>query len=119
MVYFRPYFDDEFHQVVDDLKLDSRELSRASNPKYLEHLMQYIDNHKTANQEARADLDQEKLLLLETHEHFLIQDLSKLVDKVSAIAFHYSLKRSLDEAYDRCWQSPEALTTYFLWDHMA
>ena len=113
-----PGYFDEWNQTVECECLDEYELGKANNPNYISGLLEYVKDHEDNCADLRR-LDEDKLLQLQTVEFMLREGLEGCMVEVENMAFHLSLKRTVDHLWDECWYRPKITTLYGLWDHMA
>lgn len=114
-----PSYWDDWHRQVEAEHLDVYHLEAPDNPDYITGMIEYVRTHEASHAACRSGLDAEQLLRLVALEASMVEQLEPEVEDVQNIAWHYSLKRSVEVLYEAHWNSPRVKTQYAIWDHMA
>jgi hypothetical protein len=99
--------------------LDAYELPSCENPDYITKLVEYLENHQHDYSDDRVPLEDEKQIALITFELEFIEGLVASLEDVQNMAWHFSLKRTVEMLWKEAWYQPSQYTLYGLWDHMA
>ena len=99
--------------------LDEYELPGCDNPDYIEGLLEYLRDHEHTYATEREALPDADRLALATVEFLFIEALEGSLEDVQNMAWHLTLKATVDRLWKECWYHPSALILYGLWDHMA
>ena len=108
-----------WHARVERDHLDVYHLEAPDNPDYILGMIEFVGEHEHTHQELRSTLDADSLMHLVACEASLISQLEPEVEDVKNIAWHYSLKRSVDLLFQAHWTAPKPKTQYAIWDQMA
>ena len=92
----------EFHNVIGqiDPPIESEELMRHESPEYIRLLILYLEMPMDRELVGRDLLDAAKLKRLEEAEKEQIEGLKKRYPQVSGMAFHSSLRRTVNESFE-------------------
>ena len=118
----QPDYWNVFDAVADPMELDKRELRRCENPKYLNYFLMtlYLDNVGEGDANTmRPTLTPELLKKLKTHEKLIIEEIEKHQPRVNSISTHISLKITVEDSYNSCWENRQPNTLCIVWDRMA
>ena len=112
------HYMEPFDAMCEAEGLDEYHLPGPDDPEYCKKLIDFLREHHTAHPEDRAGLSEEEANMLTTHEVVISDALEKEMEDITNMAFHLSLKRTLDQLWQQSWTAPEPRTVYILWDHM-
>ena len=111
------YFND-WERVVKSEALDTYSLAAPDNPEYIKGLVQYVAGAERRHPEQRAHLSADDLVCLAALEIQAVSNLEAEMEDVANMAWHLSLKRTVDSLWAAHWNTPRPRVLYGLWDHM-
>ena len=110
------YFKLFDQQAIDD-DLEDETMPGQDSPAYLQALQAYLESGE-ARPEGRPE-DKDRALLLVAQEQAAAAEITDLLPDVENMAWHLSLRRTIEKLWKESWYAPRMRTCYGLWDHMA